>query len=158
MKSVEKYQRILITGIPGTGKTTIGDALKDMYSFQHVDLECRDFKKFKQNSKIFIDELVNSQKNIVVTWGFMPNEKQINIVLSFKNKGFKLVWLDGNREVARKIFNQRGTVKDELFQIQLSRIDNFNVINKINPLIYNTFKKNGTFKKIKVILEEIQNL
>lgn len=40
-------KRILISGIPGTGKTTLGNFLGDTYGYQHIDME-----KHRRTSRI----------------------------------------------------------------------------------------------------------
>lgn len=146
---------ILITGIPGTGKTTIGKRLEETHTFEHIDLEDCPIQELFKNPIVFIDNLLNGQKNIVVTWGFAPDDAQTEIVLKFKDKNFKLIWFDGNREAAKRAFNKRGDVPEKLFGQQLSRIENSHIVSKINPHIINTFKQNETFKSPDDIIKEI---
>jgi hypothetical protein len=146
--------KLLITGIPGTGKTTVGNILEKQHGFKHVDLEGAPIEELYQNPEMFIDNLWKLKQNIVLTWGFVP-ESQTEMVLMFKEKGFKLFWFDGDREAARKAFNKRGDVPEELLDLQLGRIDSFGVVNKIKPTIYNTFDHAGNFKDIKTVIKEI---
>ncbi|MBN8675426.1 MAG: hypothetical protein J0L56_14950 [Chitinophagales bacterium] len=147
--------KILLTGIPGTGKTTIGDYLRDTKEYLHINMEDQTVTSQILNIYQFVDELANNDKNIVVTWGFVPNESQTDIVLYFRNRGFSLIWLDGNREAARAAFNKRGDVSEELFELQLKRINEFDVIQKILPTTYNSFKNDSSFKDISVISKEL---
>ncbi len=40
--------RFLITGVPGLGKTTVGNHLENKYSFKHIDFEIEDGKYLKE--------------------------------------------------------------------------------------------------------------
>lgn len=149
--------RLLITGIPGTGKTTVGDELAQKHDFKHLDFESDAIREFLENPATFIEKLAESKRHIVITWGFMP-EKQTELVLQLKESGFKLIWFDGNREAARKAFNKRGTVPEKALYIQLGNIESFNVVDRIQPIRYDTFDKKGRFKALPQIIEEIQGL
>lgn len=152
------YQKLLITGIPGTGKTTVGTELEKKYDFKHIDLENQDtLSEFIKNPTEFIEKLNKSRSNIVVSWGFVP-ETQTDFVVQFKSSGFKLIWFDGNREAAIKMFKKRGTVSENALYIQLGNIERFNVVGRIKPFIYNTFDKRGRFKGLSEIIDDVQNL
>jgi hypothetical protein len=57
---------LLITGIPGTGKTTYGDKFAQEFGFLHRDLEDpQTLNRFFTNPSQFIDELLNEKKK---TW------------------------------------------------------------------------------------------
>jgi hypothetical protein len=152
------YKRVLITGIPGSGKTTIGKELEKKHEFKHVDMdEPGTLTKFTENTDEFIKKLKGSRTNIVITWEFVP-ETQTDFVIQLKNEGFKLIWFDGNREAAIKAFKKRNTVPEEALYIQLGNIENFKVVERIDPLIYNTFNKRGYFKTLEEIVRDINNL
>lgn len=146
-------KRILLTGIPGTGKTTIGQRLEGSFDFIHYDFEDNQiYAQFHLNPQTFFKD---EKKDIVISWGFVPNEDQISLVKNLKTTGFKLIWFDGNREAARREFNKRGTVSEDLLNLQLSRINNADVISVIGPYIINTFDENGSFRSIGDIISEI---
>jgi len=150
-------KRLLITGFPGTGKTTLGNYFKDKYGYKHIDLEnAVILNKLLSNPIQFVNEFIEDTYNdIVMSWGFVPNENQINIVILLKTSGFKLIWFDGNRVAAREAFIKRGTVSESLLNLQVNRINNSNVIQKIKPIIINTFNFNGDFKTKDQIIKEI---
>lgn len=161
-------KKLLITGIPGTGKTKIGNYLSENFDFIHVDMEDKDkinINKIYINPEIFVNDLVKINKNVVVTWGFVPCEEQIAHVNLFKNKGFKLIWLDGDREAALREFTKRDSqsgeqyLRDQLnaFNIQLDGIEKSNAVARIKPKIYNTFNAEHNFKDLTLISKEIQN-
>lgn len=138
---------LLITGIPGTGKTCIGDYLEERCDFKHLDMEKiipssgHNYWQFLTSA---ISEARESNKDIVITWGFMPgvdNDK----ILKLKEMGAKMIWFDGNREAARKAFLERGTVSEEALNIQMDRIENTDITGIFNPIVFNTFKDDGSF-------------
>jgi adenylate kinase family enzyme len=147
--------KIFIAGIPGTGKTTIGNTLERDHGFKHINLEGSDFEEFRNNQNKTVNEWVSSKENIIISWGFAPQDFVTEVVLKLKSNEFKFIWFDGNRDAARKAFNNRGDVSEELLNVQLERIDNYDVIGKMNPVIYNTFQENGEFKKKEVIIQDL---
>ena len=146
----------MITGIPGTGKTTYGELFASRFGFVHHDLENLETlnRLFSDPSK-YIDNTLNEGEQIVLTWGFLPQE-QMGIVKQFQAKGFTLVWFDGNRPAALRVFNRRGTVPEYLFHMQIGRIDNSRVVQDLKPLVIDPFDDNEEFKDATLILEEIR--
>ena len=90
----------------------------------------------------------------MATWGFLPIE-QGGIVKLFKQKGFKVFWFDGNRPAALREFLKRGTVQEHLFYLQMLRIATSSIIDKIEPVIINTFDEHGDFKQPDEIVGKI---
>jgi adenylate kinase family enzyme len=148
---------LLISGIPGTGKTTYGNRFERDFGFVHCDLENQQrLNCLGANPAGFIDELKGGNQNVVVTWGFMPDEAQTNIVLQFRDAGFTLTWFDGNRPAALRAFQNRGTVPEELFYTQMFRIENSKIVQRLLPTIINSFDEDGKFKRADRLLEEIR--
>ena len=148
---------LLITGIPGTGKTWYGDKFAAEFGFLHYDLEEQHTRnRFFPNPGQFIADAVGLKMNVVVTWGFVPDQVQTTLVLQFRNAGFKLIWFDGNRSAALREFNNRGTVTEELFHVQIQRIEKSRVVDVIKPLIINSFDQEGRFKPASQLLQEIR--
>ena len=147
---------LLITGIPGTGKTTFGDNLANGFGFTHYDLE-RQVAPGQSaiNPAQLIADILRSGDSAVVTWGFLPEWSQVDIVLRFKAAGFKLVWFDGNRPAALRRFIERGTVEEVFFYAQMQRIELSGVISAIQPVIIDPFDGNGEFKPTAELLKEI---
>ncbi len=153
---MDSTKKILITGIPGTGKTTIGNYLEANCDFDHIDLESKKGKRLLRNLQQLVKALSNLDKNTVVTWGFPPSQNGVDLVRAIKKEmGFELFWFEGNRQAARKVFNERGTVREELLDKQLKGIQQFEVVEKIDPIVYSPFKANGEFKPKEEIVEEI---
>jgi len=152
----QKKELILITGIPGTGKTTYGELFANRFGFIHYDLENREtINGLCVDPSKYIDSILNEGGRIVATWGFLPQE-QMGIVKEFQAKGFTLVWFDGNRPAALRVFNRRGTVPEYLFHMQIGRIDNSRVVQDLKPLVIDPFDDNEEFKDATLILEEIR--
>ena len=153
----ERRKLILITGIPGTGKTTYGKEFEKRFGYVHLDLENSSLlRELSSGPAEFIEALVKRRKDIVVTWGFLPDERQTSIVEQFKARGFKLVWFDGNRPAALKAFIRRDTVSENFFYLQMYRIEDSKVIQRIKPLKVNTFDQGGQFKGAARVLKEIE--
>jgi len=151
------HHKLLITGIPGTGKTTIGNALELKHAFKHINLEGPALHDLLEAPAEVIASWAGSDQNIVITWRFVP-DTQTDLVLLLKSSGFKLVWFDGNREAARRAFNARGDVAEQALDIQLCKIERLDVVRRIGPLVYDTFKVDGTFRKVEEIITDLKNL
>jgi hypothetical protein len=134
---------ILITGVPGTGKTWYGNAFAKQFGFRHYDLEnSKTRQRYFGAPAEFIAAILKRNEDAVVTWGFVPDAQQIEMVRQFEAGGFKLVWFDGNRPAAIRAFIRRGDVSEEALYAQMWKIENSRVIQKIAPLIINTFDEN----------------
>jgi len=129
-------------------------------------MECENnISKISASPEIFIKNLIDLSRDLVVTWGFVPCEDQVNYINLLKVKGFKLFWLDGDRDSARKEFVVRdsqygkqylyGQLK--AFDLQLQRISDSNVVAILNPKIINTFDSKHQFKKLEDIVIEVEN-
>jgi len=73
---------LLLTGIPGTGKSEMGRFLERKHGFVHVDVES--FLKAsppKTHADIFhLAECQKAtEKDVVITWGFMPGQDEAAI-------------------------------------------------------------------------------
>jgi len=150
----------LIAGIPGTGKTTFGEALAKEFGFAHYDLEePKIVNRCATDPARFIDEIMQDGSNVVVTWGFVPDHAySVQTVLQFRQSGFKMVWFDGNRSAALAQFRKRGTVSDPLFQLQMKRIENSAIIDRLRPAVVNPFDEHERFKPANELLEEIRRM
>lgn len=146
---------ILITGIPATGKTKVGNFLRDKFNYKHINFEDGvSLNRFAQNLQTYINTELN-QGNIVITWGFVPVDEQIKVVKYLESYGFKLIWFDGNRLAAFREYLKEGR-EEKAFYLQMYRIEDSNVIATIKPFIINTFKDDGSFKAVEDIVQEIE--
>jgi adenylate kinase family enzyme len=111
---------LLVTGIPGTGKTCYGKLLAQKFGFVHYDLEAKtNLDPLLADPAKFMDTILEKEGDVVATWGFLPNDEQIQIVNQFQARGFTLVWFDGNRPAALREFINRGDVPEENFYLQM---------------------------------------
>ncbi|MDP1693911.1 MAG: hypothetical protein Q8L34_00025 [Candidatus Woesearchaeota archaeon] len=156
MNTKMKRRLILIAGIPGVGKTTIGNFLESKYKYKHFDME-----KYHRTSRIiknvdkFIVKYFEKNKDIVITWGFSPDQKTIDVVNLLHKYGFKIFWFDGNRNSAGRATMQRKTFDEIVLKKQMQALDKWNVPKKINAKIINVFDKKGNFRGITKITKDI---
>lgn len=156
-------KKILVTGIPWTGKTTIGNHLQEKHGFVHLDMESNGNREIIQKTpKEFMDKIMFHDGNIIVTWWFPVHV--VDIINSFGDYGFKIFWFDWNRESAFREFEKRDMKisKDYwerqkiAFKQQIERIDSSNVVDYINNVkIINTFNSDGEFLSTEEIAEYI---
>jgi hypothetical protein len=149
---------LLITGIPGTGKTCYGNKFAKDFGFLHYDLEKQDtLDRLNAGPTQFIADIVSQNIDTVVTWGFAPHDPaSVSVVLQFRNAGFKLIWFDGNRPAALRKFQKRATVTEELFYLQMYRIEASRVVDAIKSTIINPFDEREEFRPASELLEEMR--
>lgn len=148
----------LITGVPGTGKTSIGNWLGSNYDFQHFDFENpAHFQDFVVNGQFIIPSKFN-KNNVVITWGFVPDHGGISIVSLLKQNGFKMYWFDGNRIASLKAFLNRGGFSEEIYYLQMHRIENSKVVDVLNPILINPFNSDYSFKNSEDIVRELDKV
>ena len=159
---------ILLTGIPGMGKTKIGNYLKDKYGFYHIDLEDShqnssiEFIQYSQtnlNPDQLVKEIKDKGKNAVITWGFYPVVHD-PLVLRLQELGVTMYWLDGDRDLAKEAWRRRdNSSPDELFDLQISRIDNHDIQGIFSPINIDTFDSSTKkHRDIEEIINEIFEL
>lgn len=159
---------ILLTGIPGTGKTKIGNYLKEKYNYFHIDLETPEknssleflsFSQLNLEPDLLVEEIKKGKRDAVITWGFYPlaHDKKI---LRLQALGAKMFWLDGDRELALIAWRKRDEpIDDEYFYAQIERINNHDIQGIFSPINYDTFDvKKRTHKDIKDIVADIFDL
>jgi hypothetical protein len=119
--------KLFVAGIPGTGKTPFGDMLRDEFGFMHIDFErlSADYQQFLSqrhwNLPWFFAEMSRFSRCVVMTWGFLiealPNAQAL------RHSDVRLIWFDGNREVARKNWMRKTGEPDTQFRKQVAAID-----------------------------------
>ena len=115
---------IVLSGIPGTGKSTYAGWLHETYDFVHRDVDYQGLPP---------DLVVRDQRPVIVDWGFPANEPClttcITLIRNWKTIGAKLWWFDGDREAALASFLKRGTVPKQQWDYQMKGInDNWSKI------------------------------
>ncbi len=151
-------KRLLIAGVPATGKTTVGRYLGEERGFLHVDFENRNHlwnELLVVNPASLIDDFMSYERDMVITWGFPPETTAIRVVKLFKEKGFKVVWFDGDRKAALREFLRREGGEPRAFRDQVNGIRRARVVEKIEPVIVNTFDQAGRFKDLPQITSEV---
>jgi len=150
-----KQRLLLLTGIPGTGKSEMGRFLEREHGFVHVDVEAfleapppkthADILRLAERQKA-------TEKDVVITWGFMPGQDEAAIS-SLQQLGFQLVWFDGDREAALNAFKRRGFPPIQLFHAQMRRIEKLD-LDAFKPHCVNPFKE-GEFLAREIIAERL---
>lgn len=149
--------KYLISGIPGSGKTSFGNFLHTGKKYTHIDLEDpTTLKEFSQSPEMFIANILRNAKDVVVTGGFKASEWAHTMVTFFMHSGFSFVWFDGNRPAARKTFLKRSTAPIQLFDEKIKEVHAAHeTIMHLNPQIIDTFDAAGNFKSFEEIFNEI---
>jgi len=149
--------KLLITGIPGAGKTQFGEYLVSAHGFVHRDLEDTiEFADFVDNPLTYLLRLSAEGQKSVITWGFVPAIRQIELVRSIGKHGFGILWFDGDRAAALRAFQRRGTTPEANFYLQMYRIETSKTFELICPIRINSFNEHGEFKQRSAIFDEIQ--
>jgi hypothetical protein len=152
----QTVQRLLITGIPGTGKTTLGHHLNTSRGYTHFDLEDREtLSRLTAPQSSFLYKVISTIGDVVVTWGFPVNDWAVTQVVLLRANGFHLVWFDGDRSIALKIFNRRGDVPEWLFHRQIASIESTKIIHRLQPRIVDPFGADGEIKPLELLAEAV---
>jgi shikimate kinase len=154
--------RVLLTGIPGTGKTTLGTYLADHADFYHQDMEADNFaavQKLHADPTSFLSSL-SKYHNIVISWGFNP-KSEVEYIKLIRDSGYKLIWLEGNHDSSFDAF-LRGTkrsVQDILnYKWQMNAIASTGIVNTLKPTVIDPYLFDGQFRPIQELAAEIKTL
>jgi adenylate kinase family enzyme len=140
---------LLITGIPGTGKTTIGNHLQAKYRFEHIDMEklinscLNSWLSMCQQVVKKVEQAKNEDTDLVITWGFKPIPECMDMIQVLRDKGATLIWFDGDREAAKKAFLKRNTVHENYFNIQMKAIEKAGLPDSLPAkglIVFDTFR------------------
>lgn len=149
---------ILLTGIPGAGKTTVGDYLAEHRGFEHLDFETATLSRFlrfgERGFRTQIAAVKQTRRDAIVTWGFVP-DAQLGVVTLMRSLGFEWVWLDGDRDAARRAFLDRGTVPEALLDVQMAKIAAHIDLNTLRPRIVNPFDEHGGFRPLERVAADV---
>ena len=122
------------------------------YDFRHVNVEGEGGADFIRSPATLLNAYAG---NVVVTWGFRPQE-DLPIVLGLRSSlGFRLVWFDGPRWAALKYFLARGTVDEAMFHLQMFNIIRTGLPDSIRPIKLNPFQVDGNFRTQRDIATEL---
>lgn len=127
---------LLLSGIPGSGKSTFGRWLAAVHNFVHLDLEVRGVLEeadlVAQWNHMFspygsVDPFCRAIKRfaapVVLDWGF-PFRKP-GIAEALMRNDIDIWWFDGDRTAAKAAFDARGTTPSERFDQQIQDIDHY---------------------------------
>ena len=154
-------RRILVTGIPGTGKTTIGRYLVQQHGFEHLDFETPAHAEhyLSAGKRALLEKLGMPpvSQDMVISWGFLP-ETQLPFVLALRDSGYDWIWFDGDRAAARRAFLERGTSSEEAFEMQMRAIDEYLDLDLLHPRTVSPFDCAGRFRPLAHIAEDVLRL
>jgi hypothetical protein len=97
-----KQQFILLSGIPGSGKSRFGKYLRDKHGFHFIET---DFDPIELDVLCsgdihdYVARWVKRYNHICVEWGFKPC--LLSRVLSLKEQGASIFWFICDKEIAR---------------------------------------------------------
>lgn len=104
---MKSQQLLLISGVPGTGKSCFAEWLRERHEFVLYETD-------KHGGKPPSTEWIFQQRQLVVEWGFPANEpylsKCIELIQCWVDCGVGHWWFDGDRGAARASFLNRGTI------------------------------------------------
>jgi hypothetical protein len=150
--------KILLSGLPGGGKTMLGDTLAADYGFSHADMEADNWALAEAHRapEAFLRAFPDDQ-DVVLTWGFQPLAS-LHVVQVLVRGGFTPVWLDGNRAhfFASFVRRERGNpIMEACYHQQLGRIAQARVLEAIDWRIVDPFQPDGTFRPLDEVAAEI---
>jgi hypothetical protein len=97
--------RLLITGIPASGKTTVSQYLADHLGFTHVDMEAGSFRlrrELETDPEAFFSTL-GKLGDAVISWGFSPYTDRPTFD-KLAAAVSRVIWLDGDHVIALRNF------------------------------------------------------
>lgn len=126
---------VLISGVPGAGKSTYGRWLQQEKGFVYWDLEHETLEMAANRTGFYIGtgndigSLLNVIKEkgltLIIDWGFPATPEYIAQVRALIHAGFKTWWFDGDREATKQSFIKRsGYEALPAFNLQMERIQN----------------------------------
>jgi len=160
-RSADKsMRRLIITGIPATRKTTVGNYLEAEHGFRHLDFEdMPTLKHYLEAGPVGLErriaELPQEGQDVVITWGFVP-DVQLDVVIFLRSLGFEWVWFDGNRPAARALYLQAGR-PEHLLDRQMDLIEKHidPRLDALAPWIVDTFDASGGLRPTEEIATEL---
>lgn len=150
---------ILLTGIPATGKTTLGDHLQANHGFRHLNFEGPQLLELLPDDftvdPSLVAQLKSGGRDVVVSWGFIP-DSQLEAVLALRTLGFRWIWLDGDRELALREYLALGRLRSA-WDRQLTKIANHidPAIDELSPMVIDTFDANQERRPLEEIVREV---
>jgi AAA domain len=121
---------LLLSGIPGTGKSSFARWLAKNKGYIHVDFDHGGLQQHEletsfrlvesSEAQLFIAELLRRKEPICLDWGFPP--RCLWIVRRLIDGGVEPWWFDADPEIAKKHFLSRCDVPEAAFDEQIANI------------------------------------
>ena len=127
---VTEKQFILLSGIPGSGKTTVGEYLNEKYGFYLYETDKRWDEFINELRRLgvekFIEKLLDENgTRVCLEWGFDPLVF-LDDIISFKDHGASIFWLTCDRRIALLNYLKKNISKDPAcicWSSQVNKID-----------------------------------
>lgn len=130
----EQRRLLLLSGIPASGKSSLGRYLASECGVLHVDAEEPGellFNGLREawnelflsgSAKALVDAVSSSSASVVLDWGFPP--PCLPQVRAMRAAGFELWWLDGDHDAAHQLYRARPDKNSEpAWQRQMRAIE-----------------------------------
>lgn len=116
---------ILISGIPGTGKSFLGDYLAEHHEFTHVDLEVQAGLQYltllqQKDFDGFVEQVSNLGDRIALTFGYPP--EWLPVIEQLAVRGVVTAWLDSPLIFSRKHWKPEPGQDPGTYTIQIAKI------------------------------------
>ena len=122
VKMVKGSDRLLIAGVPATGKSYFCHWLAREHGYVHIDI---DSLSLREETTVLNEycagKIIAAKPYVVIDWGFPP--ENLATVQILRDVGFDIWWFDGDRARARKEFIIRDTVPIQYLNIQMQKIE-----------------------------------
>ncbi|HEU0049639.1 MAG TPA: hypothetical protein VFQ43_18775 [Nitrososphaera sp.] len=122
---------LLLSGVPGSGKSCYGRWLAKNKAYLHLDLEHGDLEKYglqrvwdefwSSRSDGLISALLETAAPVCLDWGFPP--RCLPIVRRLADVDVELWWFEADPHLAKKYFLERATVSEAAFDEQMANIE-----------------------------------